>query len=307
MQKQFTHIVNPYSLASGKTDTIQQITLRALIRAAVSTQHKVILASAQFEKDREIVPTEFVLTSNLTRSVNDVAALSQAKMLPLIADILGKTEEIPETEYVIFSNMDIIPVPGFYDGIGALIDHMKCDALIVNRRRVSAAFAERPELLLYETGLPHPGYDCFIFRKELLTKFTLGNCCVGAPGIGFMLAHNMFLFAEKCCVVSDKHLTLHIGYDIISEWTGAEVAAHQKREITGFLKRNRSNFRISMFPGYNMPFFKRHFRWLMNPLFDYSLMFRLDMKDIFDGREIVAPEKRDSRWQEWKSTRINFD
>lgn len=307
MQKQFTHIVNPYSLASGAPDRIQQTTFRALIHAAASTQHKVVLASAQFRKDRAVVPAGFVVTSDLTRSVRDVAPLPHAKELPLLADVLGKTAEIPDTEFVIYSNMDIIPVPGFYDGIAALLEKLKCDALIVNRRRVSADLADQPELLFLESGLPHPGYDCFVFRKELLSELTLKNCCLGAPGMGFLFAHNLFLYADKCCVVSDKHLTFHLGFDIVGEWSGAEVAKHQRSEIMKFLDENRGNFKINKFPGYNLPFFKRHFRWLMNPLFDYALMFRLDLKNLFDGRVIVHPEKKDSWWQEWKSSRINFD
>lgn len=304
---QFTHIVNPYSASADGLDPIQKTTLQSLILASRSTDHKVTLLSAQFTSDRSIVPEGIALTSDLSRSIRDVAGLSGAKELPFLADVLSRSVEVPETEFVIYSNMDIIPGPSFYNAIGALIREQKCDALIVNRRRISATLIDQPELLFTETGLPHPGYDCFVFKKELLPLMSLGNCCVGAPGVGFLLAHNLFLLANKCVVVSNKQLTFHLGYDIISEWSGTEVAQHQRVEIRKFLREKKGLFRIEKFPGYNLPFFRRHFKWLLNPLFDYRMMFFLDLKAIFDGRVIKRNEKKDSRWQEWKSSRINFD
>jgi hypothetical protein len=306
MRLRFVHIVNPYTHNDGDLDPIQRLTLEMLQRAASESNHDVALLSAQFEKDRVVVPPGFLLTKDLTRSLRQISGVETLPEVPVLADILERASAV-DCDYVVWSNMDIIPVPQFYDGIAAILESQGCDALIVNRRRVSVSLISHPELLLTETGLPHPGYDCFIIKKQLLPKLKLGNVCVGAPGVGFMLAHNLFLVSEKCVVCADKHLTLHAGYEIVNKWKGREAEAFQVREIKKFIRENRNEFRIENFPGYNLSFFRRHFKWLMNPLFIYPMMFSMDFKKIFDGRNIVRPEKKDSWWQEWKSSRITFD
>lgn len=299
MSMRFAHVVNPYGI-NGKLDAVQTLTLSMLEKASKNTTCVVRLLSAQFGKDRAIIPPAFHLTDDLTGSVGEKPGL------PLLREILDRANN-SDCDYVIWSNMDIVPVPRFYDGVQAILQRENCDALIINRRRVSSELINNPELLLNETGKPHPGYDCFIIRKELLRKMKLGNVCVGAPGVGFMLAHNLFLFAEKCVVYSDKHLTLHAGMKIVQHWKGAAIAAQQRKEIVAFLRENRSRFDIRKFPGYNLGIFRRHWKWLLNPLFHYPLMFSLDMKALFDGRKIKTSDERDTWWQEWKSSRINFD
>lgn len=307
MRVHFAHIVNPYSIRQGEADPVQRLTLTMLLRAATTTRHHVDLLTAQFRKDKHVVPEGFRQTHDLDRSLRDVSGISSAPELPLLSDILERAAEHSEAEYIIYSNMDIVPVPHFYDGVAALLNKHKCSALIINRRRVDASLMSNPDLLIAESGLPHPGYDCFVFRKDLLPQLTLGNICVGAPGVGFMFAHNLFLFASKCVVTANKHLTLHAGYEIVQKWKGPAVENYQRQEIRKFLATSGKYFSIDKFPGYNFPFFRRHFRWLMNPLFHYPLMFRLDMKKLFDGRTIVRPAEKDSWWMEWKSSRINFD
>lgn len=308
MRLHFAHIVNPYSTANGELDSIQRLTLTMMRRAAASTKHEVKLLTAQFSSDRHLIPDGFSPTYDLDRALPEV--LHQQKSiprLPLLADILERAVENTDAEYIIYSNMDIVPVPEFYGGVAALIEKNKCDALIINRRRVDPSLVSDPDLFIAETGEPHPGYDCFIFHRSLLSSLTLGQVCVGSPGIGFMFAHNLFLFANKCVVSANKHLTLHAGFEIVQKWKGKEAMAFQMKEIRKFINANKNYFSIEKFPGYNFPFFKRHFRWLMNPLFHYPMMFRLDMKKLFDGRSIIHPVKKDSWWQEWKSSRINFD
>ncbi len=278
-----------------------------LQRAAGDSKHEVKLYTAQFPTDRHLVPDGLIPTPDLDRTLKDVSGIEEGKHLPLLADVLTRAAEISNAAFIVYSNMDIVPVPWFYNSVAALLDLHKCDALIVNRRRVDESLIASPDLLFAEAGLPHPGYDCFILRRELVPRLMLGAVAVGAPGVGFMLAHNLFLVANKCVVEADKHLTVHAGFDIIQKWKGERVAQHQKKEIRKFIDAHSRSFTIEKFPGYNYPFFRRHFRWLMNPLFHYPMMFKMDMKKLFDGREIRKPVKKDTRWQEWKSNRINFD
>jgi hypothetical protein len=271
-----------------------------------SNSSEVKLLSAQFEADQNLIPSAFQLTRHLDRTIGSILHNKELPRLPLLHDILDRTSTV-DCDFVIWSNMDIIPVPGFYNGVAAILEKENCDALLINRRRVGKELIKTPELLFNETGRPHPGYDCFVMKKELIGKLQLGNICVGAPGVGFMLAHNLFLHAERCVVLANKHLTLHVGMEIVQDWKGPEVAAFQKAEIRKFMERESKNFRIEKFPGYNLPFFERHKKWLLNPLFHYPTMFAMDMKKLFDGRKINRSSEGDSGWQEWKSTRINFD
>jgi hypothetical protein len=291
---------------NGKLDEIQSLTLAMIQKAAQNSNCEVKLLSAQFAEDRNLIPDAFQKTDDLNRSIATVLQKSSLPKLPLIADIINRTANI-DCDFVIWSNMDIIPVPEFYNGVAAILEKENCDALLINRRRVGKELIKTPELLFNETGRPHPGYDCFVIRKNLIAKLQLGNVCVGAPGVGFMFAHNLFLIAEKCLALAGKHLTLHIGMEIVQDWKGPEIAAFQKAEIRRFIERERKNFRIEKFPGYNLPFFTRHKKWLLNPLFHYPMMFSMDMKKLFDGRRISKSSEGDSNWQEWKSTRINFD
>ncbi|CAN5146935.1 hypothetical protein BH09BAC5_BH09BAC5_25240 [soil metagenome] len=262
--------------------------------AKVYGNENVIFASAQFDEDLVFVPDDFIATKNLTRSFNDVSGITGKKKLPLIADILSGLKQFPDADYYIYSNTDIAPYPEFYSSIAKIIDQSGNDALIINRRRLPEEYADKNlEELTNEKGLPHPGYDCFVFKKELLEKLDLKMVAVGIPGIGFLFAHNLFLHAKSPKVLYDEILTFHIGLEIIKEWSSKEETAFQHNQIRAFLKEKRNHFRISNFPGYRLPFFKRHFRWLMNPLFHYPTMLRLDLKNLFDGRKIIHDEKNE--------------
>jgi hypothetical protein len=305
MPLRFVHLINPYDPgSSGNGRRIQEITFAALKRAADEAKDNVsvTLATAQYASDRAIIPTGFTLTPDLTRSLDDVAGFPAGRRLPLMTDVLDSLRNFPDADYYIFSNMDIAPMPYFYNAVSAILEKNGSDALLINRRRISEKFLNEPiETMYAEAGLPHPGYDCFVFRRELLERFEFGNITPGVPGIGFLFAHNLFFATSSCTLLADKHLTFHVGLEIVRPWADARVTAFQRNEIMKFMQRHKSDFRIQNFPGYHLPFFKRHFRWLMNPLFHYPLMLQLDLPHLFDGREIVRPEKGDTAWQEWKA------
>ncbi len=60
-------------------------------------------------------------------------------------------------------------------------------------------------------GERHPGYDCFIFRRDAYQNYKLGNICVGINCIESILLTNLIIFAAKPGVFTDEHLTFHIG------------------------------------------------------------------------------------------------
>ncbi len=292
MKLKFAHIINPFNPGTSATEAkIQAITIECMRRAAKEYDpEQVTFVSAQFEEDLKFVPEGFIATENLPRSINEVSKIIGKKKLPILADIIQRLKNF-EADYYIYSNTDISPYPNFYTAIAQLINQSGADALIVNRRRLPTSFIDKNiEEMVRENGLPHPGYDCFVFKKTILPKLDLKNVAVGIPGIGFMFAHNLFLKADLCKVLYNEKLTFHIGMEIIKEWSSKEEVNFQHQEIISFLNENRKQFDVSKFPGYHLPFFKRHYRWLMNPLFHYPTMFRIDMKKLFDGRKIVREE-----------------
>jgi hypothetical protein len=292
----FAHIINPFDSKNSSTGAkVQAITAECMRRAAREYgENNVTLVSAQYEEDLEVVPEGFVKTENLTRSLKEISGIPSSKKLPLIGDIAGKLAQFTDADFFIYTNTDISPLPVFYSAVSSILEKTGCDALIINRRRIREELMDRPlEELFLEKGESHPGYDCFVFRKELLSKFDFGNVAVGIPGIGFLFAHNLFLHAHSCKVLYNEHLTFHLGMEIVKPWSSKEEVKFQHAEIRAFLKKNKSRFQISKFPGYHLPFFKRHYFWLMNPLFHYPMMFRLDMKKLWDGRKIIRDEEKE--------------
>jgi hypothetical protein len=308
MPMRFVHIINPYDPGSSeKSQRILEFTFNSLKNAVRQSDENVSvkLVTSQFASDRPFIPEGFTITSDLTRSLSDVAGFPVKKRLPLMSDVLDKLQQFPDADFYIYSNMDIAPVPGFYNSVAEILKARRSDALIINRRRVSEnLWNEKPEIIFAEPGLPHPGYDCFVFSREILAKLEFGNATPGVPGIGFLFAHNLFLAAASCVVLADVRLTYHVGLEVVKEWADKNVVEFQRNEILKFLRKHKNEFRIQNFPGYNLPFFTRHFRWLMNPLFLYPMMLRLDMKSCFDGRKIIHPEKEEAALLKWKSNQL---
>ena len=48
-----------------------------------------------------------------------------------------------------------------------------------------------------EIGHKHPGWDCYVFKKDLYKKFNLGDTIVGAVGDGEALRANMKFHSKK--------------------------------------------------------------------------------------------------------------
>jgi hypothetical protein len=306
----FAHIINPFNPRNSPTEAkVQAITAECMRRAAREYgENNVTLVSAQYAEDLDFVPEGFIKTENLTRSFQEVSGIPSHKKLPLIGDITGKLTQFTDADYYIYTNTDISPLPFFYSAVASILEKSGCDALIINRRRIPEELIDSPiEVLFSEKGESHPGYDCFVFKRELLPKLDFGNVAVGIPGIGFLFAHNLFLFANSCKVLYDLHLTFHLGMEIVKSWSSKKEVKFQHREIYSFLQKNKSKFDVSKFPGYNFPFFKRHFRWLMNPLFLYPMMFQMDMKKLGDGRKIVRHVNEEIFVSEFDSQKMNFN
>ena len=239
-----------------------------MIAAKLTTVNdcSVTLCTTQFEEDKSIIPEEFLMLSSLDKSVLDIDNRLVGKRLPLIADILGKLNEIPDSDYYIYTNTDIGLMPYFYNVVHqhVLNGH---DAIVINRRRLSVKYNEELSLdLMYaDLGKSHPGFDCFVFKKELLSKFILGDICVGIPFVEATLLHNIFSFASNPLFLPDAHLTFHIGMEVMPERNKALYWHNRNDFFKNIYPKLKSHFDIIKFPYAALPIHKRALKWMLNP------------------------------------------
>jgi hypothetical protein len=230
------HIINPVEVAQGSDLKIAQpITFESLIKAReFSKNMNIQLVTAQYQEDLEIIPDILSKSKNLKKSVKNIGNNELTRKLPLIKDILKRAYNLSKKgDYIIYSNVDIAVMPFFYNWIEIQIN-LGYDAFVVNRRTISNKYKNPKELdLMYsEIGEIHPGYDCFVFKRDLYKKLILGNICVGAVYIGLALFINLKLIASKFEEFGTQHLTFHIGNDQV--W--------RKEEHNAYAKHNQEEF-----------------------------------------------------------------
>lgn len=211
------HIVNPVVVDETSDLFIAQpITFRTMETARWTARERINvgLFTAQYAEDRPLIPKSFVSTPDLTRSVMDVATFRHARKLPLLRDVLDRLYEATDAEYLIYTNVDIGLVPAFYVAVDTFIDEGH-DAFTINRRTISDRFRSIREIpQMYREileGQPHPGNDCFVFRRDAYPKYELGNVCLGMNWVGKTLLNSMAHHARSFKKYADPQITFHIG------------------------------------------------------------------------------------------------
>ena len=239
-----------------------------MLRAREQSKFKeqVDLCTTQYEEDKCIVPKGFRVLSNLKRSVLDLNKSLEKRKLPLIGDIMAKAQQETEGEYIIYTNADIGLMPYFYDFV---FEKMKegHDALVINRRRLTSTYQSVDQLaeIYADMGLSHPGFDCFVFRKDLVDKIVLGDICVGISFIGVALAHNLFSLAENPLYLDDQHLTFHIGTQVLVPRKNAFYKHNRREFFEKVLPVLKPTMRLEKFPYALLPWPKRMLKWILNP------------------------------------------
>lgn len=218
------HMVNPVAVGpTSDLHTAQPITFESLRRARdfSAGDVDVTLLTSHFPEDAEAAPPDFAGTPHLERSVCDLGTFRQPRRLPLLRDLLDRLYAATNAEWLIYSNVDIAVVPYFYEAVTMLIEQGH-DAVVINRRTIPDTYREPSQLpLMYaEAGQPHPGHDCFVFRREWYPDFRLENVCIGVNWVGRVLLWNLCLHAKQFKEFTDLHLTFHIGNDKV--WKDAE-------------------------------------------------------------------------------------
>lgn len=246
---------------------------------------------------------------HLTRTVTDVHSFREKRELPIVSDILDKGIESSANDYVIFSNADIMLTPWFYNVVAYYLGKGH-DALVINRRRIPSRLTEAPyEVMLANAGKQHIGFDCFVFKKSLYQKFFKTGICIGIPMAGNDLFYNIFTHAENPKLLANQHLTFHLGIDLVKKWGSSEYCSYNMREFKKLLRDLKPHMQIAKFPGAGLGFFKRHFRWLMNPTYHYPTMLSVDIKQLSSPRpKYPEPEIAGfaHRYYEWMQRKINF-
>ena len=225
------HVVNPCLVPQTSDLSIAQpITFESMRRAAVAAKGKleVQLYSVQFQEDQAAVPDFLTRLPDLVGFIEHTGKNSRNRKLPFLKEILDRLyEHAVQADYLIYTNVDIALQPHFYQ---AILDKISqgYDAFVINRRTISNRYTRPDELeeMAAERGQPHPGFDCFIFKRRLYPQFELGEIAIGIPQVANLLLLNLAVSAHNFQVFKDEFLTFHIGDD--GQWRPVQYRSPAK-------------------------------------------------------------------------------
>ncbi len=289
------HIINPVKAREGvdlfKT---QAITFKSIAQAKAFTSSniQVSIFATCFENEVEIVPDYFTLLSFLEHNIRDIFKGNNFPQLPFIDEIFNKVKEV-DADYIIYTNADIALMPYFYEAVAFYISKGH-DAISVNRRRLTYTHMSELSLpILYsDIGLSHPGFDCFIFKKELLNNFVLGKLCLGIPFVEVALLHNMAAFSSNPLYLTKEHLTFHIGAEVMPSRNKILYTYNRNLFFKTIYPVLKPMLSLQKLPYYALPMHKRALKWLLNPsLFTFNYL-RLERLNVFKKMKYLMDEIR---------------
>lgn len=268
---QIAHIVNPFKApAASEAAMFQPITFESIRVAKEFAQREVAveLYAIGYEEDSDTVPDFVTFLPPLSRSVLDFGKFAHPKKYPLLTDVLNAVYKASNAKYLLFTNMDIALMPQFYLAVNELLKQ-GADALVINRRGISKRYnsVSRLPLMYSDYGKPHPGFDCFVFKRELLGKFIFEKICVGVSFSEVAFMHNLIAFAENLKLIDDLHLTFHIGTEVMPP-LNPEYYRHNRSEYEQKIyPQLKPHLHLHKFPYSELPLPKRVLKWILNPSF----------------------------------------
>jgi hypothetical protein len=123
--------------------------------------------------------------------------------------------------------------------------------------------------------------------------------------VGNTLFFNLMCFANNFRLFTNKHLTFHVGLELVKTWGEASFLLHNKTEYLKVIAALKNKLELKNVPGAGLPFFKRHFKWLMNPTIHYPTVASIDFKD--KGSRYKQTEKKPKGYYEWLQQKIKLD
>jgi hypothetical protein len=279
------HIINPVKVNESHDLYIAQpITFASIFVASDYLENKYVpeLLALVFPEDEEIVPAQFKTRQLPNLSIRNIVDDNGMAKLPLLKDILLTAYHSTDAEYIIYTNVDIAVQPNFYEFVYEKID-AGLDGFIINRRRIPAGnFTPNDLEKLYQIeGKPHPGFDCFVFKRELIPLMELGNICIGIPFVEATLAHNLFALCRHFKLFDKEFLTFHLGMEIFKK-RNKVLYWHNRHEFFKKIKPALWNkFDIKKFPYFDHGFPMRYIKWGLNPALFTLMNLKLDTRRIF--------------------------
>ncbi len=273
------HLINPvHSLVDSELTRTQPLTFESMRRAAAQADAvaRVELLTTQFPEDYEIIPPFFTRTRDLERSVADLHHFSIRRKLPLIGDLVERLYTGSRAPYLIYTNVDIILHPSFYQEVAARI-RTGLDAFIINRRRVPGHYSSVDDLpeIYGLRGASHPGFDCFIFHRSLYPKFQFGRVCVGIPFIEMIFSQNLFCYARQFALFDRDLLTFHVGMEIFKKHD-KEYLNFNKQEFWRTIGLLFPDLDSRKFPWGKRNVIYRMVRWGLHPAIPIRLALMLE-------------------------------
>jgi hypothetical protein len=274
------HIINVFQPPVG-SDLIlaQEVTALSMLRAKQEAKGlvDVMLMTAQTSEDRKVVPNGFQVTRDLQRDVRNLKDFDRPMPLPVLSDILDRLYEESTADYLIFTNVDIGVQPQFYRKVVEFIEDGH-DAFMINRRRISARYysAEQVNEMYAEKGLKHPGFDCFVFQRDLYPKFSLAQVCTGVPFIEITLSQNLFCFAENPKVFTDEFLTFHIGLEIFNKRAPKEYLDYNRAQFWSAMNEIWPRLDSKKWPHGREFMISRLIKWGLHPCYPIRLALKLE-------------------------------
>lgn len=206
----FAHLVNPVAKGDEYELSWQQpITFESMRIAREFAKHEVELTTTCYPEDVKIIPDYFTQLSLLERSTAGKFKID--RKLPFIGDIIEKFNEV-DSDYCIYTNVDIGLYPYFYDFVGWVIDD-GVDSMSITRITkpcISKSVDDLPTIWGMG-GSAHQGHDCFVFKRDILSSFDLCDLCVGMPWVGMGLLTNCSELSKNFNIIQDASVTFHIG------------------------------------------------------------------------------------------------
>lgn len=288
------HIINAVKVPeTSDLFVAQPITFESMrIAKEMAKDVHVDLYSTGYEEDDELIPDYFTKTPLLERSVLDVAELKKKRKLPILKDILDRLYQASSAEYLIYTNVDITLMPHFYQAVASIIEKGH-DAFMINRRRLPAVYTSPEELpqIWSEIGKPHPGFDCFVFHRDLYPKFQLGDVCIGISFIEATLAHNLYAFASNFKLFDNLHLTIHLGMKVMVKHD-SDYYWHNRNQFNELIKQLRPHLKAGALPYSEDGFIKRTVKRGLNPSIFTKLALELETKGFTDKANYLFQEIR---------------
>ncbi len=244
------HIINPVKVEKGHPaylDIAQPVTFRSMLAAKSYAARKglqVDLFSVQFnDEDASIVPEGFTVLSHFEKSIQDFHHFKvKFNPLPRVHDIIQALYQNSQAEYFIYTNVDIGLHKDFYIRMLDLIKE-GYDAICVNRRDLpkkvdGKVLTEKDlKLICQLEGERHPGFDTFVFKRDIVPLMKFRNVFVGFMPVGRVIFHQVKINSQNLKWIEDgvkNKLTFHLGTDAYTHKKNTEKVNHRFDEYHAY-------------------------------------------------------------------------